>query len=330
MNTLRTYDFALSFAGEDRLLVEEVAKYLRFFKCTVFYDNWERHALIGENLYTYLADIYENKAKYCVVFVSEHYTKKRWPKHEKKFAFARDFSNDSTYILPVRIDDSYCAGIPETVGYIDAQRLTASQIALLLLKKLGAEIYTGDSNDILLEKRMQWDIFTNGDIHAESISHFMYVGNSEKEEHTYHVWSPSDETLRLEDLSAYNEKQNFDADIISETRCSCDFRVKLPHPLRFGDTIQYKVSYNCRKYFRNLNCFCEDTFRASIPIWLWHYDFRFPKDSIIDEFEAFRIVEEESIRVPCRSRLDDQHRIYSITLNMPKVGTTVKIRFKLQ
>lgn len=330
MSSKNNYDFALSFAGEDRSLVEEIAEYLRLFQCTAFYDEWEKHTLIGEDLYTYLADIYENKAKYCVVFISKHYTNKRWPKHEKKFAFARDFADPSTYILPVRIDDSYCAGIPETVGYIDAQKLAPSQIAILLLKKLGREIYTGDSPDILIDKKVRWNIFPNGDIHAEIISHFIYVGDDKKEEHTYRIWSPSNETLRVKDLNAYNNQQHFDVNIISDTRRSCEYEVKLTQPLQFADTIQYSISYRCERYFDNPFNLCEDTFRVSIPIWSLHYDFRFPKESIVDVFESFRLVEDESIGVPCRSRLDAQYRVYSVTMKTPKVGTKLKIRFKLQ
>ena len=76
------YDVALSFAGEDRRFVEECAEILRSLCINVFYDNYEKEVLLGKNLYSYLADIYQNRARFAVVFVSKAYKEKRWTKHE--------------------------------------------------------------------------------------------------------------------------------------------------------------------------------------------------------------------------------------------------------
>ena len=63
------YDVALSFAGEDREFVEECAEILRSLNVNVFYDNYEKETLLGKNLYSYLADVYQNRARFAVVFV---------------------------------------------------------------------------------------------------------------------------------------------------------------------------------------------------------------------------------------------------------------------
>lgn len=65
------YHVALSFAGEDRKYVDQVADYLREHGVDVFYDKFEETKLWGKDLYTYLVDIYQNKALYTVMFVSE-------------------------------------------------------------------------------------------------------------------------------------------------------------------------------------------------------------------------------------------------------------------
>lgn len=57
------YDVALSFAGEDREYVEQVANLLGSSGVKVFYDRFEEADLWGKNLYDYLIDIYQNKAK---------------------------------------------------------------------------------------------------------------------------------------------------------------------------------------------------------------------------------------------------------------------------
>jgi hypothetical protein len=62
------YDVALSFAGEDRGFVKECAEILRSLNVNVFYDNYEKEVLLGKDLYSYLADIYQNRAHFAVVF----------------------------------------------------------------------------------------------------------------------------------------------------------------------------------------------------------------------------------------------------------------------
>jgi hypothetical protein len=70
------YDVCLSFAGEDRPYVEQVAEYLRNSGIRVFYDRYEKSQLWGKNLYTHLDEVYRRLARYCIVFISQHYAKK--------------------------------------------------------------------------------------------------------------------------------------------------------------------------------------------------------------------------------------------------------------
>src|SRR5712692_5049226 len=105
------YEIALSFAGEDRNLVEQVAIGLRRRRVKVFYDKFEQATLWGKDLYQHLFDVYSSKSRYCVVFVSKHYVSKPWTKHEIKAAQAKQFTAESEYILPVRLDDSQLPGL---------------------------------------------------------------------------------------------------------------------------------------------------------------------------------------------------------------------------
>lgn len=99
----------------------------------VFYDSYEQDALWGKDLYTFLADIYSNKAKYAIVFVSQHYIKKRWTKHEFKFINERMFKSETEYLLPVFLDDTKLSGIPETQGYLTNR--TPYEVAVMFAKK---------------------------------------------------------------------------------------------------------------------------------------------------------------------------------------------------
>jgi len=114
------YDVALSFAGEDRTYVESVAANLKLLGITVFYDSFETVDLWGKDLYQYLNDIYKNKARYCVIFISKYYKKKLWTNHELRSAQARAFKENREYILPARFDlTAEIPGVDDTIGYIN-------------------------------------------------------------------------------------------------------------------------------------------------------------------------------------------------------------------
>lgn len=61
------YDVVISFAGEDRSYAADLATRLQAAGLSVFYDDFERAALLGQNLYEYLSDVYQNKGRYSVV-----------------------------------------------------------------------------------------------------------------------------------------------------------------------------------------------------------------------------------------------------------------------
>lgn len=131
------YDVVLSFAGEDRKYVEQTAKYLRSKGVKVFYDNYETVDLWGKDLYQHLDNVYQKKAKYAVIFISEAYSKKLWTNHELKSAQARAFSENEEYILPVRFDETEIPGIRNTIGYLSLKDLKPLQLGKKIVEKLG-------------------------------------------------------------------------------------------------------------------------------------------------------------------------------------------------
>jgi len=137
LETEYDYDICLSFAGEDRDYVETFAGELLSRGIRVFYDNYEQVDLWGKDLYSHLDYIYQNTARYCVLFISEYYAKKVWTNHERQSAQARALRENKEYILPARFDNSEVLGLRETVGYIDLRTTSPSQLAILVEKKLG-------------------------------------------------------------------------------------------------------------------------------------------------------------------------------------------------
>ncbi len=134
----RTFEFdvALSFAGEDRAYVGDIAEGLRSHDVRVFYDLYEQATLWGKDLYEHLDYVYRHAARYCVLFVSEHYARKVWTNHERTSAQARALQENEEYILPVRFDDIEIPGLRPTVGYIDARSVTSDQLVEFILRKL--------------------------------------------------------------------------------------------------------------------------------------------------------------------------------------------------
>lgn len=131
------YDVALSFAGENREYVREIAKKLKAKKLKVFYDEFEETNLWGKDLYQYLHYIYKECSLFCVVFVSSSYIKKAWTRHELKAAQNRAFLDNSEYILPLLLESGInLPGLPDTIGYISIKDHTIAQIVKMIYEKV--------------------------------------------------------------------------------------------------------------------------------------------------------------------------------------------------
>jgi len=130
------FDVALSFAGEDRPYVDQVAHFLRDRGVKVFYDLFEEADLWGKDLYVHLTDVYQKRARYTVMFISKMYAEKVWTNHERRSAQARAFQDAQEYILPARFDDTDIPGVLPTVGYIGLEHRSPDDLASLIVKKL--------------------------------------------------------------------------------------------------------------------------------------------------------------------------------------------------
>jgi hypothetical protein len=92
--------------------------------------------LWGKNLTAFLDEIYRNRAKFCVVFVSAEYKERKWTIHELRSAQAKALEQKGEeYILPVKVDDTELEGLPPNVAYVGIS-LGIERIAELLIKKL--------------------------------------------------------------------------------------------------------------------------------------------------------------------------------------------------
>ena len=151
------YDVALSFAGEDRQKARELADLLESGRYHVFYDEYEQATLWGKNIYEHLSSVYKDKARYCVMFLSQHYAQKLWPNHERQNAQARAFEENKEYILPIRIDDTDIPGFLSTVGYLDLRSMPIEKIYKILIDKLSGSVAQAETTDILTPATVEDD-----------------------------------------------------------------------------------------------------------------------------------------------------------------------------
>jgi hypothetical protein len=132
----RMYDVALSFAGEDRHIVKEIAEALDEHSISVFYDKYEKAKMWGKRLDNYFKSTYAKNTRYVIPFISEHYPKKDWTNFEFSIANAEAKKRDIEFILPIRIDDTPIVGIPDSVGYLDYNDEGTEGIVKTILYKL--------------------------------------------------------------------------------------------------------------------------------------------------------------------------------------------------
>lgn len=156
------YDVALSFAGEDRAYVDEVAKILHALGVRVFYDKYETTDLWGKDLYSHLDDVYRKRSRYCVIFISDAYAKKLWTSHERQSAQARAFESSGEYVLPVRFDDTEIPGVRPTTGYLDLRTMTPEELARALLHKVGLQMDLDEMLQFLREYLRDYAIEEDG------------------------------------------------------------------------------------------------------------------------------------------------------------------------
>jgi hypothetical protein len=132
------FEVALSFPGEVRGLVEEMAGHLERLigPNAYFYDNNYTSQLARPSLDTFLQDIYRNRSKLIVVFLSADYQRKNWCGIE--FRAIRDIiaERQNDRIMFVRTDDGAVEGVFATDGYVDARQHDTARLATFIQERV--------------------------------------------------------------------------------------------------------------------------------------------------------------------------------------------------
>jgi hypothetical protein len=136
--TTHFFDVALSFPGEKRTYVREVAEKLEIEigRNSFFYDENYQSQLARPSLDTLLQDIYCNRSKLIVVFLCSHYQEKNWCGIEFKAIKEIIFKREHKRIMFVRLDDGLVDGVFGTDGYIDGRKHDTSQVVEFIKERL--------------------------------------------------------------------------------------------------------------------------------------------------------------------------------------------------
>ena len=135
----RRFKIALSFPGEQRNRVEQIAAKLaaKYTKGGVLYDSYHCSEFARPNLDLHLQDLYHNQSDIIVVFVCADYDKKEWCGIE--WRAIRDLMNQKSHdnrIMFVRCDKGDVKGFFSTIdGYLDADKMTVDEIADAIIQR---------------------------------------------------------------------------------------------------------------------------------------------------------------------------------------------------
>jgi Uncharacterized protein containing a TIR (Toll-Interleukin 1-resistance) domain len=136
--TQHIFDVSLSFPGEARAYVEAVA--LELVKVLghnrVFYDNFYKSQLARPNLDTLLQDIYGERSKLIVVFLSQAYGDKPWCGIEFRPIREIISTKKDEMILYIKTGEGRISGVFSTDGFIDAATHTPPELVPLIVERL--------------------------------------------------------------------------------------------------------------------------------------------------------------------------------------------------
>ena len=140
------YDFALSFAGENRELARLIASQFEVLDCSYFFDELYENNFLGGTWHRHFLQIFKEDSRFVVCLLDRNYLDKIWPTFERE-CFLPRFADGA--VIPIFLDDTIFPGIPQdtvgvhfrTAGETEQQLLdrVIDEIVLPLGVRLGSE-----------------------------------------------------------------------------------------------------------------------------------------------------------------------------------------------
>jgi hypothetical protein len=146
VNFQHRYDFALSFAGQQRHVAEELNTALSEYQVEIFYDRNEQHRILAQNVEDYLLPIYQSEARFVIPLLSTEYPERVWAKIESD-AFKERIGDNA--VIPIWFSDVPASAFDESRKYGGVTfninndlKVEIDQIADVLMRKLAEDRQT--------------------------------------------------------------------------------------------------------------------------------------------------------------------------------------------
>ncbi len=239
MNRKRVeFDFAISFAGPQRKIAQDLAESLTAAGFRVFYDNSFRSRLLGRRLDREFEWVFGAGTIFFVPIVSKDYANQHWPQLEWSIGVEEARRRRYEFILPLRIDDARLLGLLDSVGYLDLRNHSIQDASEILVSKL---IGIGA---VVTEERVVEDwVATFGLLIEDVISSELLPGHAPTDYPTLCDWLEEDliSRLRVVDISNahFTEVSQRNGETLS---IRVGFTWKSNEiPLTFGDLVWWEV-----------------------------------------------------------------------------------------
>ncbi len=132
--TERRFDFALSFAGSQRITAKKIYQALKDAGYEVFFDEHYEHEMLGQDGSVYLHKIYSRDSYYCIVLMSQDYDQRKWTKLEREAIRSRELRGERGSLLPISIEGYLPDWLPETRIYFDLEKRTIEELIECLVR----------------------------------------------------------------------------------------------------------------------------------------------------------------------------------------------------
>lgn len=129
------FDFAISFAGENRELAREISAQLVTLDSAVFFDEFFEANYLGKAWHSKFADIFSRNSRFVVVLLDKNHVEKIWPTFERE-CFTPRVADEA--VIPIYLDDTPVPGLPKDIVGIPykSKSVVSNEITDAIIYKL--------------------------------------------------------------------------------------------------------------------------------------------------------------------------------------------------
>jgi hypothetical protein len=106
------FDFAISFAGENRNIAKIITEQLEILDCAVFFDELFEANYLGQAWHKTFMDIFSGRSRFVVCLLDKYHLEKIWPTFERECFIPRI---PEAAVIPIYLDNTLFPGIPKDI-----------------------------------------------------------------------------------------------------------------------------------------------------------------------------------------------------------------------